>query len=1131
MDPPATLPDWKTFRDETIKAVASADKWLPEVVPCILDRELIAPGKQGLAPEVVASIVRTVAPDYFRCLIALDHGQWNRNHEIIAHLARAGFVTQIVTTNFDQLIEKALTSLGVVFQIYRSDEDFENRTDERSATGVEVFKLHGCLSDPDTIVATVEQEAVGLSPAKAKVIRQLWTGRSAVFWGYSGADLKVRQDYLQIAASAPVMHDVFWVLHSTPTWQEEPLPELRRLMELIPGKGIIHYCNLPQILTAVLEPEGEFSHLPPPTEHAEDVRLRRNAELVASIRGWARTSLQTQQSLEIFARLLERVGELMLASVCWEQLYQIDVKEEGEASLSLKAIAYTEGAALLCRLGEFGKAEQIQRMSKEWVVSVGSIDLLITSARTNAEILIRQGRFLESIQPRAFSHYISRWATRKGRIAALELALNTIDFLLTRGLVKEAENALVTLEQEARDAGLLEILSHALTLKSRLHILNYEEDAEAIKCIQEAMDIVIALGLESDVRSLRVRQTLLEGALDDSTLRELVSILDLAVDGTKPHNQLTATELVFDALDHLQLDPQKALELLASVEQYIRDDELQDIRTLRSPLDVPLPLAEDYKRDTIVKLSLHKSRAYRRLDDHESELAIIEDILPQLLQAGYESIAAELYERFAQLKKEAGCSLQELLRHFEIAACLVRQEVDYSQFLENELAGLRAELGIAKYPETYGQFLSNWLSQTSLIQDVCEQLIYRSHMEEDLPTGVSLDVGEILESRYGKTGRFTWSLMSAARICESARREGQPQVALKIAKRSLPIARQLGDSYLIGVFHNQAGLDLIDLGRSKEALEQFELAIEAAEQTGIDERLIHYLYNAGSVNAELERFEAALGYYAQLAPVVSRRQDFTAFLRLSLGAGEALKELGRHEEAKSHFENAEYCAWLVNDQDLVFQTSLELGKLYRDLGERETSIACRVVGKQWLERIGSHDEAGSYALLIANTYDRELGRALDAIPYYIESIALLERVNADLADTARERLAKCQSQTRKFQPWLYQLLIDHAGSEEAAEFLAIRLSLHLGRWLWHFELRSWAAWTERHLPPMMIGFSMLALGRSARALRERKQALEWFYLAKRLEEFLGDFEGSKQLTADADKEIKTTEALELIAGL
>ena len=130
------MPDWNTFRDETIRAVASVDDGLSEVASKLVNRELIAPGRRGLAPEVVASQTRMIAPDYFNCLAALDHDDWNRNHALIAHCAHRGLITQIITTNFDQLIEKALRSLGVTFRVYRSDDDFTQRAEEGRAADV-----------------------------------------------------------------------------------------------------------------------------------------------------------------------------------------------------------------------------------------------------------------------------------------------------------------------------------------------------------------------------------------------------------------------------------------------------------------------------------------------------------------------------------------------------------------------------------------------------------------------------------------------------------------------------------------------------------------------------------------------------------------------------------------------------------------------------------------------------------------------------------------------------------------------------------------------------------------------------------------------------------------------------------
>ena len=152
-------------------------------------------------------------------------------------------------------------------------------------------------------MATVEQEAVGLSLPKAAVLRQIWRGKTALFWGYSGADLKITQDYLYIAESAPSMHHVFWNLHATSSWQEEPLPELRRLIASIPGAGSIEHCDVATILAEVLQLDdaslavssaGELGGGPPQAQ----------CRTYRFIRRWAKESLRPEQSLEICGRLL-----------------------------------------------------------------------------------------------------------------------------------------------------------------------------------------------------------------------------------------------------------------------------------------------------------------------------------------------------------------------------------------------------------------------------------------------------------------------------------------------------------------------------------------------------------------------------------------------------------------------------------------------------------------------------------------------------------------------------------------------------------------------------------------------------------------------------------------------------------
>jgi len=1103
MDPPATLPDWNTFRDETIRAVASVDDALSEVTPKLVNRELIAAGRRGLAPEVVASQTRMVAPDYFTCLAALDHDDWNRNHALIAHCARRGLITQIITTNFDQLIEKALRSLGVTFRVYRSDDDFTQRTEEGRVAGVEVFKLHGCLSDPDTIVATVEQEAVGLSLPKAAVLRQIWPEKTALFWGYSGADLKVAEDYLYVAESAPSMRHVFWNLHATPSWQEEPLPELRRLIASIPGTGSIEHCDMAAILSEVLQLDAASLGVSSADGSAK-VRHRRNAELTGSIRRWAKKTLRPEQSLGICGRLLERIDEPLAALACYERLESLDVHESGEAALAFRALAGTRRAVLLCDLGQLDMAEEVRRLTREAAVSIGSVDLLITLAQVNAQICSLRGDFLASVQPRAFAHRISRWASPAGKSAELELSLDTARELFRHGLIKEAQAALGVLEKQARDAGFLEIRSRALALRSRIHDA-LRELREAAECAREAEDIVVALGLESDAKLLRFRRRLLElrfelrpGPFSGPAATELAEALRGV---SEAENGLLAAEVMLDALDKLEPpDREQALAFLATLTE---------------------DAGKAGTRDIYVRAAFHKALIYRSLGDDESELEAIEDILADLQRPGYEGYAEELYERFAFLKQRAGAPPVEALRYFETAISFMREQ-GFSRDRENEAARIKTALGITNYTNAYAQFITDWLGDGPLRDEVVAFLLSEYATDQEVISDPVTFLAEALESDYGEAGSRTYSLIRGSFVCESARRGGDPEHALEIALQSLPMARTLADPHLVGILHNQAGLDLANLRRWTEALEHFKLAVDAAEQTADDRRLIHYLFNLGSANASLDRYEAALEHYEHLLDVVRRRQDFAAFQRLSLAMGEALKALGRMDEAESPFEYAHYCAWIIDDADLLALTGQQLGKVYHERREYEHSIAQRARCVEWFERQGDARTMVLFLLLIANTYDKDLGRALDAIPYYRLALGFVRDPDATLPDIVK-RLRQCEGNPASIQPWLHPLIVTHVDSPEAADALAVSLALHMGFNLWHYELRSWATWTERHMGfAPVVGNAMITLGKAARALREPDRALAMFELAKGLTELLPDFEFRDRLETEARDEIAAT---------
>ncbi|WP_421870646.1 tetratricopeptide repeat protein [Marinoscillum sp.] len=122
-------------------------------------------------------------------------GEPNANHELIAELLKGGFINTVVTTNFDQLIEKALENIGLHrgshFEVYSSEEEFGsvNWSDQT----IKIIKLHGCISKKDEVAITLDLVAnKTFCINKNQIIKEFFTRDihpNVIVIGYSCSDL------------------------------------------------------------------------------------------------------------------------------------------------------------------------------------------------------------------------------------------------------------------------------------------------------------------------------------------------------------------------------------------------------------------------------------------------------------------------------------------------------------------------------------------------------------------------------------------------------------------------------------------------------------------------------------------------------------------------------------------------------------------------------------------------------------------------------------------------------------------------------------------------------------------------------------------------------------------------------
>ena len=167
-----------------------------------------------------------------------------------------------------------------------------------------MLKLHGSIDLPESITATVEQEARGLSAAKVSALDQLLDGRWLGVWGYSGADLKIDVDYLRLLRNQGSCCGFFWSLFQSHQHMEQPNSFVLDIAEAYGARGSIAGGLFPSALEHVLRP-GQRPACPAIDARQSEVhRQRKTEQLERRFADWAHTQVSPFLACIILGDLL-----------------------------------------------------------------------------------------------------------------------------------------------------------------------------------------------------------------------------------------------------------------------------------------------------------------------------------------------------------------------------------------------------------------------------------------------------------------------------------------------------------------------------------------------------------------------------------------------------------------------------------------------------------------------------------------------------------------------------------------------------------------------------------------------------------------------------------------------------------
>jgi|GEM_PF-5182091 len=339
--PPSSLPGFQNLQNEIIKALYEDLRGVNGRENSKLlkkDTEVL----NNLIPEILFQVCKEEVPSdkknyAIEPLKIFRKGKPNQNHAFLAAILSEGLVPAILTTNFDNLIEKTLKNqLGDVkynkkVRIYWRSKHFLSAKNE-----ISIVKLHGCVSELDSIVIALDDIGKRCTSTKINILKYFLENYYVLFTGYRGADLDIYSCLVTTKCKG-----IFWNTLS----EKSLIPKIRRLLNVRKGKILVGDLN--ELLVRLAE------KLQIRIEK-QDYKIK-TPDMSKIIYSWTR-GIETYIKVIIMGDLFEYVGR-------WEkalEFFNIGIKEaEKRNNKELEALFLSKMSAIHYKGQEYEKARDL----------------------------------------------------------------------------------------------------------------------------------------------------------------------------------------------------------------------------------------------------------------------------------------------------------------------------------------------------------------------------------------------------------------------------------------------------------------------------------------------------------------------------------------------------------------------------------------------------------------------------------------------------------------------------------------------------------------------------------------------------------------------------------------------------
>lgn len=265
---------------------------------------------------------------------------------------------------------------------------------------------------------------------------------------------------------------------------------------------------------------------------------------------------------------------------------------------------------------------------------------------------------------------------------------------------------------------------------------------------------------------------------------------------------------------------------------------------------------------------------------------------------------------------------------------------------------------------------------------------------------------------YIATGNKRGQATTEFKIAWVYKKKGELDKAMQADLKASALMEALGDKQGMADAYGRVSEDLTRQGRLTEAMTYAQNAIDICEKNHLENELVYALTYAGGTAIEGGHNQEAYGYFNR-ALELARTQNFSEVTLCDFlnNRGNALKRLGRYNEAVNDYKDALIIAKKTNYANAVSATIANLGEVNLLLGKYKEALPYQ------LETVRLQESDSDLSNIIENyihvsTIYEHLGDYKSALSYQKKALLIRDSIASVKSDRAMSQLLT-QYETKK----------------------------------------------------------------------------------------------------------------------